>query len=125
MVASKAPFWLYDTGIESFTLDMQEKFMKRCLLLAAMLLSAGMPAAMAQPSPAEIIANNDKNGDKAIDRAEWAASPAPFPFPEEADTNTDPENSSTSGGEGIWADGKGAVYVAEVGQKAVLKYVKR
>ena len=54
-----------------------------------MLLSAGMPAAMAQPSPAEIIANNDKNGDKAIDRAEWAASPAPFPFPEEADTNKD------------------------------------
>jgi hypothetical protein len=68
---------------------MQEKFMKRRLLLAAMLLSAGMPAAMAQPSPAEIIAHNDKNGDKAIDRAEWAASPAPFPFPEEADTNKD------------------------------------
>jgi hypothetical protein len=37
----------------------------------------------------------------------------------------DAESSSTSGGGGIWADGKGAVYVAEVGQKRVLKYVKR
>jgi hypothetical protein len=41
------------------------------------------------------------------------------------DTYPDPEGSGTSGGEGIWADGKGAVYVAEVGQKRVLKYVKR
>jgi hypothetical protein len=41
------------------------------------------------------------------------------------DTWPDAESSSTSGGEGIWADGKGAVYVAEVGQKTVLKYVKR
>jgi sugar lactone lactonase YvrE len=41
------------------------------------------------------------------------------------DTNPDPEGSATSGGEGIWADGKGAVYVAEVGQKAVVKYVKK
>jgi sugar lactone lactonase YvrE len=41
------------------------------------------------------------------------------------DTWPDPEASPTSGGEGIWADGKGAVYVAEVGQKAVVKYVKR
>jgi streptogramin lyase len=41
------------------------------------------------------------------------------------DTWPDQEGSSTSGGEGIWADGKGAVYVAQVGQKAVVKYVKR
>ena len=41
------------------------------------------------------------------------------------DDVADAESSSTSGGEGIWADGKGAVYVAEVGQKRVLKYVKR
>jgi hypothetical protein len=41
------------------------------------------------------------------------------------DTWPDHEGSSTSGGEGIWADGKGAVYVAQVGQKAVVKYVKR
>jgi len=38
------------------------------------------------------------------------------------DTWPDPENSSTSGGEGIWADGKGAVYSAQVGQKEVVKY---
>ena len=41
------------------------------------------------------------------------------------DTWPNPEDSPTSGGEGIWADGKGAVYVAEVGQQAVVKYVKR
>jgi hypothetical protein len=41
------------------------------------------------------------------------------------DTFPDPEGSSTSGGEGVWADGKGAVYVAQVGQKRVLKYVRR
>ncbi|MDB5741359.1 MAG: hypothetical protein JWP16_2399 [Alphaproteobacteria bacterium] len=63
--------------------------MKRLLLIAAVLMPIAAPAAMAQPSAAEIIANDDKNGDKAIDRAEWAASPAPIPFPEEADTNKD------------------------------------
>ncbi|MBW8708890.1 MAG: hypothetical protein JF627_06440 [Alphaproteobacteria bacterium] len=63
--------------------------MKRVLLLAALLMPAAMSAALAQPSPSEIIANDDKNGDKAIDRAEWAASPAPIPFPDEADTNKD------------------------------------
>jgi hypothetical protein len=41
------------------------------------------------------------------------------------DSFPDQEGSSTSGGEGIWADGKGAVYVAQVGQKSVLKFVKR
>jgi hypothetical protein len=76
-------------AIGAFTLDMQEKFMKRRLLLAAMLISVSPLAAMAQPSPSEIIAKDDKNGDKAIDKAEWAASPAPIPFPEEADTNKD------------------------------------
>ena len=57
---------------------------------AAMLLAVAAPA-LAQdiPSPQQIIAENDKNGDGAIDRAEWAASPAPIPFPEEADTNHD------------------------------------
>jgi len=63
--------------------------MKRSLLIAAMLISAAAPAAMAQPSAAEIIAGDDKNGDKAIDKAERAASPAPIPFPDEADTNKD------------------------------------
>lgn len=41
------------------------------------------------------------------------------------DTWPDAEGSGTSGGEGIWADGKGAVYIAQVGQKSVLKFVKR
>jgi hypothetical protein len=41
------------------------------------------------------------------------------------DTDSTPETSSTSGGEGIWADGKGAVYSAEVKQKAVVKFVRR
>jgi hypothetical protein len=41
------------------------------------------------------------------------------------DTYPDPEASGTSGGEGIWADGKGAVYSAQVQQKAIVKYVKR
>lgn len=63
--------------------------MKRRLLLAATLILAGMSAAMGQPSPSEIITNDDKNGDKAIDKAEWAASPAPIPFPDQADTNKD------------------------------------
>jgi NHL repeat len=35
------------------------------------------------------------------------------------------ETSGTSAGEGVWADGKGAVYSAEVKQKAIVKYVKR
>jgi hypothetical protein len=41
------------------------------------------------------------------------------------DTYKDPEGSGTSGGEGVWADGKGAVYSAQVQQKAIVKYVKR
>ena len=35
------------------------------------------------------------------------------------------ETTGTSAGEGVWADGKGAVYSAEVKQKAVVKYIKR
>jgi len=35
------------------------------------------------------------------------------------------ETTGTSGGEGIWADGKGVVYSAQVKQKAVVKYVRR
>jgi hypothetical protein len=34
------------------------------------------------------------------------------------------ETTGTSAGEGVWADGKGAVYSAEVKQKAVVKYVE-
>jgi sugar lactone lactonase YvrE len=41
------------------------------------------------------------------------------------DTYPDPEGSGTSGGEGVWADGKGTVYSAQVEQKAVIKYVRK
>jgi sugar lactone lactonase YvrE len=41
------------------------------------------------------------------------------------DTYPDAEGSPTSGGEGIWVDSKGAVYSAQVGQKQVVKYVRR
>jgi len=41
------------------------------------------------------------------------------------DTYADAEGSPTSGGEGIWVDSKGAVYSAQVTQKAVVKYVRR
>ena len=40
------------------------------------------------------------------------------------DTAPNPEASTTSGGEGVWADGKGRVYSAQVAQKAVVKYEK-
>jgi sugar lactone lactonase YvrE len=40
-------------------------------------------------------------------------------------TDPSPDAGSTSGGEGIWADGKGAVYSAQVAQKMIVKYVKR
>jgi hypothetical protein len=41
------------------------------------------------------------------------------------DPDSTMETTGTSAGEGIWADGKGAVYSAEVKQKAVVKYVRR
>jgi hypothetical protein len=41
------------------------------------------------------------------------------------DTFRDPESSGTSGGEGVWASATGAVYSAQVEQKAIVKYVKR
>ena len=57
---------------------------------ASALLTIAAPA-LAQdiPTPQQVISDNDKNADGAIDKTEWAASPAPFPFPEEADTNHD------------------------------------
>ena len=41
------------------------------------------------------------------------------------DTFADPDKVATSGGEGIWADGKGAVYSGQVGQKNVVRYAKQ
>jgi hypothetical protein len=59
-------------------------------IAALLFLSLAGPAfAQDFPAPESIVAENDKNGDKAIDRAEWAASPAPVPFPDEADANMD------------------------------------
>ena len=56
----------------------------------AVLVAFAVPAgAQDFPTPEQIIQQNDKNGDGAIDKAEWAASGAPVPFPEDADTNHD------------------------------------
>ena len=65
--------------------------MKRMCLIALPLLLAVTAPALAQdiPTPEQVVSENDKNGDKAVDRAEWAASPAPIPFPEEFDANKD------------------------------------
>ena len=41
------------------------------------------------------------------------------------DTDPNAEAVATSGGEGIWADGKGAVYSGQVGQKNVVRYAKK
>lgn len=41
------------------------------------------------------------------------------------DTMPDADKYATSGGEGIWADATGAIYGAEVQQRAVIKYVRR
>ena len=62
--------------------------MKKLLLIG--LLSCATPA-LAQdiPTPEQVVAENDKNGDKAVDKTERAASPAPIPFPEEFDANKD------------------------------------
>jgi sugar lactone lactonase YvrE len=41
------------------------------------------------------------------------------------DPEADPDNSLTSGAEGVAADSKGTIYAAEVGSKRLRKYVKR
>ena len=38
------------------------------------------------------------------------------------DPSIDPDKMATSNGEGIWVDRNGAIYVAEVGQRAVVRY---
>ena len=67
--------------------------MRKLFAALALTMAAAVPlgGAVAQdiPTPEQIIADNDKNGDKAIDKTEWAASPAPFPFPDEFDTDHD------------------------------------
>ena len=41
------------------------------------------------------------------------------------DDDPDPDSKATSGGEGIWVDNTGAIYLAEVGQKAVVRFVHK
>ena len=41
------------------------------------------------------------------------------------DTDPNPDASATSGGEGIWVDPNGVIYSGQVGQKNVVRYVKR
>jgi len=65
------------------------KLFAALVLTMAAAVPLGGAAAQDIPTPEQIIADNDKNGDKAIDKAEWAASPAPFPFPDEFDTDHD------------------------------------
>ena len=61
-----------------------------CLGLGACTaLSAVTAFAQDIPPTEQIIAENDTNKDGGIDKAEWAASPAPVPFPEEFDANHD------------------------------------
>jgi sugar lactone lactonase YvrE len=41
------------------------------------------------------------------------------------DPDVDPDKMGTSNGEGIWVDGNGVIYDAEVGQKAVVRYAPK
>jgi len=57
---------------------------------AAMVLLAGAGAAYAQmPAPADIIKNWDKNGDGAVDKAEWVAAGRPAERFDAVDANKD------------------------------------
>lgn len=62
--------------------------MKRALLSALLLLTT---PALAQdfPTPEQVMEGIDSNRDGSVDRAEWAASPAPVPFPDQGDINMD------------------------------------
>ncbi len=62
--------------------------MKRALLSALLLLTT---PALAQdfPTPEQVMEGIDSNRDGGVDRAEWAASPAPVPFPDQGDINMD------------------------------------
>jgi hypothetical protein len=54
------------------------------------LLFLGAPAqAQDFPTPEQVMEGIDTNRDGGVDRAEWAASPAPVPFPDMGDTNMD------------------------------------
>ncbi len=66
--------------------------MKNYVLAAAVtagaLYSAG-PVFAQIPTGAELVAQMDKDGDKAITKQEWESSGNQYPYPEEADANKD------------------------------------
>jgi len=55
---------------------------------AAVLATAGVASAQA-PAPADIIKNWDKNGDGAVDKAEWTAAGRPAERFDAVDANHD------------------------------------
>jgi hypothetical protein len=64
--------------------------MKHRLLIAAFIASGLVAPAVAQDfSPEGIIAQGDKDGDKAINKEEWGTMGIPYPFPEQGDANKD------------------------------------
>ena len=62
--------------------------MRTLILAAALLASAGAASAQA-PAPADMIKNWDKNGDGAVDRAEWTAAGRPAERFDIVDANKD------------------------------------
>jgi hypothetical protein len=58
-------------------------------LLPGLFLLATPVLAQDFPTPEQVMAGIDTNRDGGVDRAEWAASPAPVPFPDQGDSNMD------------------------------------
>lgn len=64
--------------------------MRKLVFAAAAALLASAGAAFAQmPAPADIIKNWDKNGDGAVDKAEWTAAGRPAERFDAIDANKD------------------------------------
>ena len=62
----------------------------RRLLLAVLAASAISGSALAQEFTGEgIVAQGDRDNDKALSKDEWAGMGIPYPFPEQGDTNMD------------------------------------
>ena len=65
--------------------------MKKQVLVTALVLGVcGSAAAIAQDFSGEsIVAQGDKDGDKALNKAEWEAMGSGYPYPAEGDSNKD------------------------------------